>query len=380
MKRLAPKEELSKLETFTRLREKIRVVIFAGGFGTRMWPMSRQSLPKQFQPLLGDKSFFQDTVDRLKLSFLPKDIFVSVPQEQVKFIKDQAPEIPHENIIAEPERRDTLGAIGYVNMYLDRLYPGSLVAITWCDHFIRERERYARLFWLAAGVCQTKNVICKIDVRPPYPATQLGWIKIGKKAGKIENYSVYEFVEQIEKPELSLATKMFTQKNWLINSGYYVWRTTLMSEFYKKYNPACYFHLEKIRKALDKNETETIASEYREIEKTSVDYGIFEKLPHGSELVIPVDLGWHDVGTWDLFYEALARGQNENITKGEVDFEDATGNLVYIPKKKIAAIIGVEKLVVIDTSDALLICKRGSSKEVKRYVETLKEKGKLEYL
>lgn len=353
--------------------EKLRVVIFCGGFGTRMWPMSRKSLPKQFQPLLGEKSFFEDTLERVKLAFAPKDIFVSVPQEQKMFIRKQAPEIPQNNIIAEPERRDTLGAVGFATAFFDKYFPNSLMAACWQDHFVREKERFARLLTLAGQVCEKQDVICKIDVRPPYPATQLGWVEVGKPIGTIGGYEVLEFKKFIEKPDLTLAKKLFANKNYLINAGYFVWRTTTMLNLFKQYSPAAYGHLRQIQSVLgEKKEEAKLKKEYHLIEKTSIDYGLFEKLPSGSFQVIPADLGWHDVGTWDLLYEALARGQRQNIAKGEVNFLDSQGNLVYLPKGKIAAVIGLENLVIIDTPDGLLVCRRGASAEVKKFVESLK--------
>lgn len=369
------------MERFPELKEKVRIAIICGGYGTRMWPMSRQDSPKQFLPLLGNISLFQDTLARVKLSFKPEDIYLSAPEEQVKFLQGQAPGISRENIVAEPERRDTLGAIGYATAFIDKHFPNSLMAVTWSDHLVRERKRYARLFHLAARICQTKDVICKIDVRPPYPATQLGWVKIGKLMGKVGGYPVHEFTKFIEKPRAEEAERMFVKKQYLINTGYFVWRTSVMLDFYQRYAPACHRHLQRIQMTMGtKGEKEKVAREYHQIEKTSVDYGIFEKLPPGSQLVIPVDLGWHDAGTWDLLYEALARGQRQNIASGKVEFIDAKGNLVYIPKKKIAAVIGAKDLVVVDTRNGLLVCQRGRAKDVKKFVNLLKQKGRQEYL
>ena len=370
------------MEKFPKLKEKVRAVIFCGGYGTRMWPMSRDDLPKQFQPILGDKSFFQKTIKRIKLGFKPEDIYFSVPQEQVKFVKAQAKGIPEKNIIAEPERRDTLGAVAYATAFLDYHFPNSLMAVVWgADHIVRKEKKFIKLLGLAARICQNKNVLAKVDAKPIYPSTVNGWIKVGKVEGKIDGYRVYEFLKHIEKPNLKDAKKMFASKNYFINVGYFVWRTSTMLDFYKKYAPESYLHIEKIKKALGtKNEKEVLKKEYHQIEKTSVDYGLFEKLPPGSQLVIPADFGWYDTGTWGLLYEALAIGQRQNITKGGIEFIDAKGNLVYIPKKKIAAIIGVENLVVIDTEDALLVCKRGRSKDVKKMVNLLKKTGRKEYL
>lgn len=369
------------MEKFPQLKEKVRVVIFCGGYGTRMWPMSRESLPKQFQPLLGEDSFFQNTYKRLRRVFQPEDIFVSTSADQIKFVKAQASSLPTRNIIAEPERRDTLGAIGYSAIYLDKFYPDSLMAVTWSDGYIRDEEKAANLFLSAAKVVQNQAVICMVQLKPPYPATHLGWVKIGLQVGQVDGYPIYKFEKHVEKPSLEKTKRMFRSNNWLINPGFYVWRTSTILSFYQKHVPEDYQHLLKIKTALGtKSANLVIAKEYSAIQKVSVDFGLFEKLVPGSQLVLVANLWWHDVGTWDLFYEAMARGQRQNIAKGEVEFLNSHGNLVYLPKKKIAAMIGVENLVVVDTPDGLLICRRGLASEVKKFVENLKEKNKKEYL
>ncbi|MFZ5366138.1 MAG: mannose-1-phosphate guanylyltransferase [Patescibacteria group bacterium] len=367
---------------FPELKEKVRVVIFCGGYGTRMWPMSRESLPKQFQPILGEKSFFQKTVARVKKGFDPKDIYFSIPKEQVRFVEAQASGVPEGNIIAEPERRDTLGAVAYATAFIHKHYPNSLMAAVWgADHIVKKERKFIELLKHAARICQEKDVLVKIDTKPSYPSTAQGWIKVGKIMGKINGHSVFEFLKHVEKPNLEEAKRMFASRKYYINVGYFVWRTLVMLGFYKKYAPDCYSHIEKMMEVMGtKEEKKVFKKEYHQIEKTSIDYGLFEKLPPGSQLVIPADFGWYDIGTWDLLYEALAIGQRQNIKKGEVEFTDAKGNLVYIPERKIAAIIGVENFVVVDTKDGLLVCQRGRAKDVKRFVNHLKEKGKDKYL
>jgi len=370
------------MEKFSELTEPLRIVIFCGGFGTRMWPMSRLSYPKQFQPLLGDKSFFRESIERVRLTFKPEDIFVAVSREHVDWVEKQAKEIPKENIIVEPERRDTLGAVAYSTAYIDKKYPSSLMAIIWgADHLVREKERFNRLLRSAAGVCQDNEVICKVDVKPDSPTTALGWIKIGKEIGRIAGCRVFEFKKHIEKPNLETAEKMFKKGGYLINTGYFVGRTSVILSLLKKYNPECFSHIAKIKEAIGTKEAkEVLLKEYPQIEKTSFDYGFFEKVPAGSMYEIPSELGWYDVGTWDLLYEALAVGERQNITKGDIYIAESHGNIVYLPNGKIAAVINVNNLVIIDTKDGLLVCQRGNSKEVKKFVEYLKEKEKKEYL
>lgn len=370
------------MEKYPELKEKVRAVIFCGGYGTRMWPMSRQSFPKQFQPILGKKSFFQQTLQRIKLGFKPEDIFLSTSEDQVKFVRAQAKEIPTRNIIAEPERRDTLGAVAYATAFLDHHYPDSLMAVVWgADHIIRKEKKFIRALKAAARICQQKDVIVKVDTKTDYVSDSFGWVKIGKKIGQIEGFSIYEFLKFVEKPGIEKAKKLHAQKNYVVHVGYNVWRTSNMLRLYQKYAPACYKHIAKIKKAMGtKDEKKVLRKEYHQIEKVSVDFGLFEHLPPGSQLEMPTDIGWHDSGTWHQLYEALAIGQRQNVTQGEIELIDAKGNLVYMPEKKVAAIIGLDNLIVIDTKDALLVCRRDRAGDVKKMIEQLKEKDKSQYV
>ena len=362
--------------------EDLKIVIFCGGYGTRMWPMSRQNYPKQFQPLIGDKSFFQLAVGRLRKGFPLENIFFSVPAEQVHFIPKQIKEVKKENIIAEPERRDTLGAVALTTAFVEKKFPKSLMAAIWgADHLVKNEKRFIRLLKLACKVCLKEDVLIKIDVKPEFPATSLGWVELGKPLGKIGGYTLYDFKKFIEKPNLKKAQEMFKKSGFLINTGYYVWKPAKLLGLLEKYNPDCYSQIMKIQKAMGTSEEQKVLKqEYSKIEKTSVDFGLFEKLPPATFRVFQADIGWADVGTWDLLYEKLARGQKENVTRGEVVSFDSRGNLVYLPKGKIAGIIGVENLIIVDTKDGLLVCKRGQGGDVKKLVEYLKKKGKIKYL
>jgi len=347
-----------------------------------MWPMSRRGFAKQFQPILGEESFLETTITRVKFGFKPEDIYFAVPKEQVHWVKKQAKGIPPENIIPEPERRDNLGAVGLATVFLDKYFPSSLMAVVWgADHLVKQPDEFNRLLKLAARVCQVKDVICKIDTKPPYIARTYGWVKLGKLIGRVDHHEVYDFEKFVEKPDLETIKKYFKDKHYLAQTGYFVWRTSTMIKMLKKYSPKNFRLLMQIRKALGtKKENEVLKQVYRKIEKISFEYGLLEKLPPKSMSVILADMGWFDVGTWDLLYEALAIGQRQNITRGEVEFIEAKGNLVYLPKNKVAAIIGLDNVVVVDTKDGLLVCRRGKSENIKKFIELLKKKGKVEYL
>lgn len=353
-----------------------------GGYGTRIWPMSRQSFPKQFQPLLEDGSFFKKTLSRVKIGFSSKDIFFSTSQDQVKFVKAQAKDVPPRNIIAEPERRDNLGAVAYATAYIDHFYPGSLMAIIWgADHVVQQEKKFIRALLAAARVCQQKNVIVKIDTKTDYVSASWGWIKTGKKVGEVAGFSIYELLKFIEKPGIEKAKKFHALKNYCVHVGYSVWRTATFLKLLELYAPDCYRHIAKIQKAIGtKKERPVLKKEYHLIEKTSIDFGLYEKLPSRHLLEIPTDMGWRDSGTWQQLYEAVAIGQKQNIFKGEVEFIGSKGNLVYVPKGKATAVIGVDNLVVVDTKDGLLVCRREKADQVKKFLDILKAKGKEEYL
>jgi len=370
------------MESYPKQKEKVRIIIFCGGYGTRMWPMSRQSLPKQFQPILGNQSFFQKTLDRIKIGFKPEDIFFSTSEDQVRFVKSQAKGVPTKNIIAEPERRDTLGAVGYATAFVDHYYPGSLVNIVWgADHIIQKEKKFIRALQSASRICQVKDVIVKIDTKPDYVSPSWGWVKVGKKIGKVGGFTVYDFLKFVEKPGLEKAKKLHARKDYYAHMGNMACRTSTMLDLFKKYSPKCYRHLKVIQSAIGtKSERKVLKKEYHQIEKISADFGLFEHLPQGTQVEMPTDIGWYDSGTWYQLYEALAIGQRQNVSQGEVRYIDAKGNLVYLPKKKIAAVIGVENLIIVDTQDGLLVCDRKRANEVKKFLSQLKEEGKEEYL
>ena len=356
----------------------MKVVIFAGGVGTRMWPMSRKDYPKQFQPLLGKTSFFKHAYNRVRKGFSPRDIFVSTGAEYEHFVKKQAPQIPAENIIAEPERRDSFAAVGYATAYVDHYYPNTLMAAVWgADHLVEDEEAFLKALRAAGKVSSEKKVITKIDSRPAFPSIYNGWVEIGKRMMTVDGMEVFEFVRFIEKPDLQTAKRLFRSFKFLINVGYMVWRTDVMLDFYKKISPATHASLVLIKNSLDTKEREkVIKAQYAKIKKDSVDYGIFEKLDPKDMLVIPTDMGWTDVGTWELLTTGLAENAVDNVIQADLEAMDTKGSLIYAPKKKLVATIGVENLVVVDTKDSLLVSSKERSADVKKLLEIMKKKGR----
>lgn len=361
----------------------LKVVIFCGGTGTRIWPMSRRDKPKQFQSLVGNTSMFRQALNHLLIGFDPKNIFVSTGYQYASLILKEAPEIPKENLIVEPEMRDTAAAVGYVATVLSKKFPGCILTTLWgADHIIKNEKGLNTSLMLAAKFAKDKNVIVNIDTRPTFPNVNLGYIEIGNKIESKENHDVFEIIRQIEKPDLNKAKEFTKSWKYLWHTGYAVWGVDFMLSLYKKLAPEVYESLMKIYNAIGtKNEQEVTKEEFTKIPKISVDYLIYEKLHKGQQLDIPTDLGWSDVGAWNILKDEQSQKDEDNVVKGKNIALDTKDCLIYSTiENKIIATIGMDGYIIVDTKDALLVCPKERSQDVKKIVERLKEDKKTEYL
>lgn len=361
----------------------LKIVLFCGGTGTRMWPMSRKKRPKQFQPLVGNESMFQAAVKRIKKGFPIKDIFVVTGRAYVGLVVEQAPDIPLENIIIEPDMRDTLAAVGFAAAVLDKKFDNPTVAALWAaDHLVKNDEEFIKALKNANRFVQDNGQIVSIDVRPTYPNVHVGYIKIGKMIKKVEGSSIFEYLKQIEKPSLAEAKKYASGWDYLWHAGYKVWKTQKMLNLYKKHTPKVYEDLIKIQKAWGTEKQEDVIKKiYPNFEKISVDYAIFEKINPDEIVVLPADLGWSDVGAWNILKDELSNEAQDNVVKGNVIDVDSQDCLIYeTSKDKVLATIGLSGIIVVDTEDGLLVCAKDKVPDVKKFIEKLKEKKQDKYL
>lgn len=356
----------------------MRVVIFCGGFGTRMWPASRKSLPKQFFPMLSGKSFFQTTYKRFRKIFKPENLLVSTEERYVKFIKEQAPDLQVGNIIVEPERRDTLGAVGLVAAVVAKRFPGEVMFFSWSDHLIGQEEKFLRAVLAAGDYAKATNLPVSLNEEATYPNVHVGWVKPGETVDVVKGYSVHKIEKFVEKPDLATAKKLFISGKYLFHTGYEAWPASVLLGYYKDFAPKVYEGLTKISDAWGtKNEKTILYREYHKFEKISVDFGVFEKIPSGKRLTIETNVGWEDSGTWELFYFALRKNALENVIQGEglTEFIDSRSNLVFTPRGKIVTLVGVTDLVVIDTPTGLLVCNMRNTEKVKELFKTIEAKN-----
>lgn len=342
----------------------MKIVVFAGGVGTRLWPLSRKNSPKQFEKILGDKSTLQLAVDRLSPDFEFSDIYVATGKKYEKIIRQQLPKIPAQNFIFEPAVRDVGPAVGMAMSIIGKDNPNIPIAILWSDHFVKKERRFREVLHFAEDlVKKNNNSLILIGQRARFANQNLGWIEFGRKVREIRGTKVFEFKRLIYRPTLQQAEQFLNTNNFAWNPGYFVTTPKFLLSQFGKFAPDLY---EGIMKIKDEKTMETI---YPTLEKISFDNAILEKIDPKHVSVIASDLGWSDVGAWEALKEALEKQSDENVTKGKVLINDSSDNLVFNYTDQLIVGIDLEKMLVINTDDVLLVCNKNSVPKIKKLVE-----------
>jgi mannose-1-phosphate guanylyltransferase len=349
-------------------------VIMAGGGGTRLWPVSRKEKPKQLLPLIGQETLFQSTVARLKDMFPPERILVVTVQEQAPEMKEQAPDIPEENYLIEPGPRGTASVVGLAAMVLQKRDPQACMAVLPSDHFIRNVDLFHYLLKAAFGVAENGYLVT-LGITPTAPSTAYGYIQQGKAVDGEYRYPVYSVKRFKEKPDEETAQQLLRTGDHSWNSGMFIWRAdTIMKEIHRQM-PALGETLTIIEKSWGTPaQNDVLTQHWPGLKNETVDYGIMEKAEQVA--VLPAGgLGWSDVGSWSSLFEVLLPDMNGNIaTNAVLHLGHETHNtLVYGGHDRLIVTIGVDDMVIVDTGDALLVCKTDQSQKVKEVVEHLRK-------
>lgn len=347
----------------------MKIVILAGGAGSRLWPMSTESKPKQFQKLVTDKTMLQDTLERV--SFVrAKDIYIATNSEYVSTVLEQAPQIPLENIIAEPAMQDTAPCIGLAAAIIEREEPSAVMAVVYADHFVKDKKEFEKKLKIAAEIAKKEGTINIIEVKAKFPNVNLGYVKIGHLIKEVDGVEVYEFKEFKEKPNFETAKKFLSSYSYLWNTGYYVWKASTILQEYKNHLPKTYKHLMAIQSG------EQIVEHYPQCDKISIDFGIMEKLDPKKVRIIPADLGWTDIGTWQSLHEELTGNPKENLKKGKVLVEDCEGSVIYNETENSIAAFGLKNMAVVKVKGYTLVCPLDKSQDLKKIVSKINGKKK----
>ena len=371
-------------------------VIMAGGQGTRFWPRSRRKRPKQLLDIVGSESMIRQTVDRLLPFVNPEDIYVVTGMEHVEELVGHIPDVPSENIIAEPVGRNTAPCIGLAAMRLKKRDPEGVMAVLPADHVILDKGGFLETLRNACEVAKSGDYIVTLGMTPDRPETGYGYIKKGDlttplipllnkegstKCGVVElglSQSVYHVERFVEKPNKETADGYVKSGEFLWNAGMFVFKVSTILKAIERYMPDLYIGLLRLEPALGTEEQERALNDvYGELPYVSIDYGVMEKADN--VLVIPSTFGWNDVGSWTAIDDLLPRDEHGVVAQAEHISIDTKDCIVYSPKKLVAT-IGVSNLIVVETEDALLICDKSRAQDVKKVVEILEREGREKYL
>jgi mannose-1-phosphate guanylyltransferase len=351
----------------------VKAVILAGGAGTRLWPVSRTSHPKQFHALIGNRSLVQQTFDRLRGLLPAEAIFVCTVEAYAGPTREQLPELPPENLLLEPASRNTGPALGLIATRFHARDGDGIVATVAADHRVERHEAFvAALETAGRAVAQRPAAVATIGIRPTRPDTGYGYIRMGEpwEGGIAGVYRVQQFVE---KPDEARARAFLADGRYLWNAGYFVWSSARMLELIDQHMPKVAAGLARIRAALGRaEEADVVRAAYEAMPNVAIDTGVME---HADEVVVaPAEMGWSDVGSWERLYEVLPASAEGVVTVGpHVGVEDR--NCLFFSDGRLIATIGLQDLVVISTGDAVLICPRERSQDLKRLMDRLRESG-----
>jgi mannose-1-phosphate guanylyltransferase len=354
------------------------VAIMAGGIGSRFWPMSRTHFPKQFLDILNTgRTLIQSTFDRFS-KFIPvENIYVVTSEAYREIVKQQVPEIPVENILCEPSRKNTAPCIAYISYKLAQLNPDANLICAPADHLILDQEAFTNACLAALEFTDNIKALLTLGIKPTNPNTGYGYIQFEQMAVSNNIYKVKTFTE---KPDRDLAKTFVASGDFLWNSGIFVWEVRNIVKAFEQLLP----ELHEIFDAEKENyntpqEQEAIDRIYPQCVNISIDYGIMEKADN--VYVIPSSFGWSDLGTWASAYETIEKDYLENAVAGnQVMVFDAAKNMVHADNNKLIVIQGLEDYIVVDTKDVLLICQKDKEQEIKEYVAEVKRNKGEKYI
>lgn len=353
----------------------IHAVIMAGGSGTRFWPRSRTTMPKQLLNILGERTMIQMTVDRLSELIPLERTMIVTNVHQAAEVRRQLKGLPAGNILAEPMGRNTAPCIGLAALHIIRRDPEAVMAVLAADHLIEPADAFCRTLEFAAHVASTTHSAVTLGLTPTRPETGYGYIQFrDDHPVRIEGRQAFKVKTFAEKPNYETAKRFIESGDFVWNSGMFVWKASVILGLIKEWMPELYDGLEAIRPTIGTNGyEETVERVYRTQKSISIDYGVMERATN--VLMIKGDFVWNDVGSWEEVYQLSPQDVHGNAATGETIMVDTVNSLVY-SSGKLVAMVGVRDLVVVDTGDALLVCHRNRVQDVKRITEELKQQGK----
>jgi mannose-1-phosphate guanylyltransferase len=346
------------------------VAIMAGGIGSRFWPMSRTAYPKQFLDVLNTgKTLIQWTYERYTQFIPAENIYIVTSEEYVSIVEKQLPNLPKENILAEPSKKNTAPCIAYISFKLAQKDPQATFVVAPSDHLILEQDNFQKIVEQSLDFVTNIKALATLGIKPTNPNTGYGYIQYeGLEVSK----GVYKVKTFTEKPTGEIAESFLASGDFLWNAGIFAWKASTIIAAFEKYQPEM-FELFDGEKANfnTASEKQSIQKIYPQCVNISIDIAIMEKADN--VYVIPASFGWSDLGTWNSAYEAMEKDYFANaVASDNVIVIDATKCMINAPKDKLVVVQGLDDFIVVDTKDVLLICSKEKEQSIKEYVAEVK--------
>ncbi len=346
----------------------MKLVIFAGGIGTRLWPLSRVNSPKQFDKIFGGKSTLQLAFDRIAPTFGAKNVYIQTSPLYKDAIAGQLPGLPKDNIFVEPDRRDLGPAVCFAMNELKKRGQEGSVALLWADHLMERTDEFTDALLVADQLIgeDGKRFIFLAE-RPRFANNNLGWIKVGKRRSESSGRDIHGFEGWKYKPPQDECDEMYKSGNAFWNPGYFVTSIDFLLDSYKDLAPEIYDHI--------------AAGRYELAEALHFDEAIIERLDLSNAVVLKTNMGWSDPGTLYALKEALEKSQTDNVIHGKVSAIHSEDSLLYnLDDSKVLAAVGLKGMVVVNTKDAILVAPKDEVVHITKLLKKMREEGLEQYL
>jgi mannose-1-phosphate guanylyltransferase len=355
-------------------------VIMAGGRGERFWPRSRRKCPKQLLPFSGELSLLQESVARIQELTEEARIYVVTNLEQAAAVKEQLPFLPAQNIITEPQGRNTAPCVGLAAAYIQKHYPAEdpVIAFLPSDSMVFNPVEMRKVLEAGFEICREQRVGVIYGMWPSRPETGFGYIQMGKKMGDTQDVTYHQVAAFKEKPDLTTAERYISDGEYLWNGGIFVWQLSRLMGEMKKSLPELYQGLEQLISFIGQfDEMSKLIEIYPTLPATSVDYGILEKT--SNLVVIPTDYGWDDLGSWSALDRLLPKDEFGNVSQGEHIGVSTFNCIIHSPRKTVTT-IGVSDLIIVETDDVLMVCAKDQAQNIKKMLQKLNEEQRQDLL
>jgi mannose-1-phosphate guanylyltransferase len=351
-------------------------VIMAGGSGTRFWPLSRRKHPKHLLTFFGPNSLLEQTVARVQPVIPLAHIYIFTNEVILKKVRQLLPRMPFDQIVAEPASRNTAPTLGVAAHEIAGRDPEGLMVVLPSDQVIAKPAVFRRILASACRVASTDGRSVVLGLKPTRPEIGFGYVRLGRREGKVAGHEVFQVENFTEKPTLAVACRYVSSGRYLWNGGIFIWKASTLIENFQRFQPGMASQLRQIADAGGVR-SRAFRRLFPKFEKISIDYALMEKI--SNIYALPADIGWNDVGSWAVVYALSKHDSQKNVRPSASLSFDSHGNMVVSPKKFVT-VIGVQDLIIVDTDDALLVCARDRSQEVGKAVQELDRLGRRDLL